>query len=167
MRRYVLFSVACIAALLVSGELALSLPVLGIGPDLVILVVAAFAVGERPRTAAMAGFGAGLVRDLLLITPTGLSAFAYAVCAYGAALIGIPRGVGPVVGTFAAATFASQLLYGLGAMLLGSQVDAGPVARMVIVTTAYNALLSPLLMPLLSRVVRVDGAPTPGQMSAD
>jgi hypothetical protein len=79
------------------------------------------------------------------------------VTAYGVALIGIPRGVGPVVGTFAAATFASQLLYGLGAVFLGPQVDASPLPRMLFVTTAYNALISPLLMPLLSRVVHVEG----------
>ena len=74
-----------------------------------ILVVAAFAIGERPRTAAIAGFASGFVRDLLLTTPTGLSAFAYAATAYGVALIGVPRGVGPVVGMFAGATFVSQL----------------------------------------------------------
>lgn len=162
MRRYFLFALASITALLVSGELALSLPILGIGPDLLILVVAAFALGERPRTAAFAGFAVGFVRDLLLTTPTGLTAFAYAMTAYGVALIGIPRGVGPVVGTFAGATFLSQLLYGLGAVFLGPQVDASPLPRMLIVTTAYNALLSPLLMPLLSRVVRVEGATVTG-----
>ena len=162
MRRYVLFALSSIAALLVSSELALSLPVLGIGPDLLILVVAAFAIGERPRTAAIAGFAAGFVRDLLLTTPTGLSAFGYAVSAYGVALIGVPRGVAPVVGTFAGATLLSQLLYGLGAVFLSPSVDASPLPRMLFVTTAYNALLSPLLMPLLSRVVRAEGAPVTG-----
>jgi rod shape-determining protein MreD len=157
MRRYIVFTIAAVLALLVSSELTLSLPLLGMGPDLLILVVAAFAIGERPRSAAMAGFAAGLLRDMLLTTPKGLSAFAYAVTAYGVALIGIPRGVGPVVGTFAAATFASQLLYGLGAVFLGPQVDASPLPRMLFVTTAYNALISPLLMPLLSRVVHVEG----------
>jgi rod shape-determining protein MreD len=161
-RRYVVFGIACVLALLLSRELTLSLPMVGMGPDLLILVVAAFAIGERPRTAASAAFVAGLVRDLLLVTPTGLSAFAYAVTGYGVALIGIPRGVGPVVGTFAGATFASQLIYGLGAVFLGPQVDASPLPRMLFITTAYNALVSPLLMPLLSRVVRVEsgaGAP--------
>ena len=160
MRRYVVFAIACVLALLLSRELTLSLPMVGMGPDLLILVVTAFAIGERPRTAASAAFVAGLVRDLLLTTPTGLSAFAYAVTAYGVALIGIPRGVGPVVGTFAGATFTSQLIYGLGAVFLGPQVDASPLPRMLFITTAYNALVSPLLMPLLSRVVRVEsGAP--------
>lgn len=158
MRRYLLFGIASILALLVSSELTLSLPLFGMGPDLLVLVVAAFAIGERPRTAALAGFIVGFLRDLLLTTPAGLTAFGYAVSAYGVALIGVPRGVGPVVGTFAGATFLSQLLYGLGAIFLGPQVDASPLPRMLLVTTAYNALVSPLLMPLLRRVVRVESA---------
>jgi rod shape-determining protein MreD len=148
--------------MLVSSEISLSLPLFGIGPDLLVLVIAGFAVGERPRNAATAAFLAGLFKDLLLGTPTGLSSFAYATVAYFVAQIGVPRGVGPVVGTFAAATFVSQLLYGLGAMLLGPQVDASPLPRMLIVTTAYNALVSPLLMPLLNRVVRVEAAQVGG-----
>ena len=158
MRRYALFGLAVITAILVSGEMALSLPLFGMGPELVILVVTAFAIGERPRNAAVAGFCAGLLRDLLLTTPAGIGAFAYAVSGYCAALVGIPRGAGPVVGLFAGATLLSQLLFGLGAVFLGPQVDPSPLPRILIVTTAYNALISPLLMPLLSRVVRAEGA---------
>src|SRR5688500_8091220 len=110
MRRNALFAIAAMLALVVSSELTLSLPLRGIGPDLAILVVTAYAFGERPRTAAMAGFAVGLLRDLLLATPVGLSAFAYAIVAYVVALVGVPRGVGPVVGTFAGATFASQMI---------------------------------------------------------
>lgn len=167
MRRFFLFAVASILALLVSSELTLSLPLFGMGPDLLVLVVASFAIGERPRTAALAGFSVGIIKDLLLTTPAGLSAFAYAATAYGVALIGVPRGVGPVVGTFAGATFVSQLIYGLGAVFMDTQMDASPLPRMLLVTTAYNALVSPLLMPLLSRVVRVEGAPVQGGVGAE
>lgn len=158
-----MFAVAASVALLLSSEIALSLPLAGMGPDLIVLVVVAFAIGERPRTAALAGFGAGLLRDLLLTTPKGLTAFAYAVTGYGAALAGVPRGVGQVVGMFAAATFTSQLLYGLGAIFLGQQVDPSPLPRMLLATTAYNALISPLLMPLLRRVVRTEGGVPAGE----
>jgi rod shape-determining protein MreD len=158
-RRILLFSVAVVIAMLVSSELSLSLPLFGVGPDLVILVVASFAIGERPRQAAMAGFAAGFFRDMLLSTPAGLSAFAYAVVAYIVSMLGVPRGVGPVVGTFAGATFVSQLIFGLGAIMLGQQINSSSLPRMLIVTTAYNALVSPLLMPLLRRVVRAETSP--------
>lgn len=158
-----MFAVAASVALLLSSEIALSLPLAGLGPDLIVLVVVAFAIGERPRNAAIAGFGAGLLRDLLLTTPKGLTAFAYAFTGYAAALAGVPRGVGQVVGMFAAATFVSQLLYGLGAVFLGPQVDPSPLPRMLLATTAYNALISPLLMPLLRRVVRTEGGVPAGE----
>lgn len=159
MRRILLFAVAVLVAMLISSELSLSLPLFGVGPDLVVLVVTAFAIGERPRQAAIAGFAAGFFRDMLLSTPAGLSALAYAVVAYIAAMLGVPRGVGPVVGTFAGATFISQLIYGLGAIMLGQEIHASPLPRMLLVTTAYNALVSPLLMPLLRRVVRAETSP--------
>ena len=100
---------------------------------------------------------------MLFRSPAGLSAFAYAVVGYGVAMIGVPRGVGPVVGMFAASTFVSQLLYGLGALLLGPSINASPLPRMLLVTTAYNALVSPLLMPLLRRIVRAEGATVGGE----
>lgn len=159
MRRILFFAFAVVVAMLISSELSLSLPLFGVGPDLVVLVVASFAIGERPRQAAMAGFAAGFFRDMLLTTPAGLSAFAYAIVAYVVAMLGVPRGVGPVVGTFAGSTFASQLIYGVGAMMLGQPVHGSDLPRMLLVTTAYNALVSPLLMPLLRRVVRVETAP--------
>ncbi len=158
MRRNALFAVGAILALAASSELGLSLPLRGLGPDLAILVVTAYAFGERPRNAAMAGFAVGLLRDLLLSTPVGLSAFAYAIVAYVVALIGVPRGVGPVVGTFAGATFASQLIYGVGVVFLGPQFDAGPLPRMLRITTLYNTVLAPVLIPLLSRIVRAEAA---------
>ncbi len=80
MRRYVVFAIACVLALLLSRELTLSLPMVGMGPDLLILVVAAFAIGERPRTAATAGVRRRVsCATCCSMTPTGLSAFAYAV----------------------------------------------------------------------------------------
>lgn len=162
MRRYVVFGFASLAAMLVSSELTLSLPLFGMGPDLLVLVVVAFAMGERPRVAATAAFCAGLFKDLLLTTPSGLFGLAYALTAYIVAQIGVPRGVGPVVGTFAGATFFSHLIHGLGVAFLSTQADASPLPRILIATTAYNALVSPLLMPLLARIVRVDSAAQAG-----
>jgi len=158
-RRNVLFAIAAFVALLASGELSLTLPIAGIGPDIAIIVLAAYAIGERPRTAATAGFVLGLARDLLLTTPKGVGALAYALTAYGVALLGMSRSAPAVIGTVVGATLASQLLFGIGAVLLGPQVDASPLPRVVLITTAYNALVAPLLMPLLRRVIQPESAP--------
>lgn len=164
MRRYLTFALAVVTGLLVSGELAFSLPIMGIGPDLVVIVVASFAIGERPRSAAIAGFGAGLAKDMLVSTPAGLTAFAYAITAYALALgaPGVSRRAGPLIATIAGASLMSQLIYGLGAVLLAQRVDAAPIPRIVLVTTAYNALLTPLLIPFLRRVILSESAAQPG-----
>jgi rod shape-determining protein MreD len=157
-RRNIIFALAAFGALLASGELALTLPILGIGPDLAIIVLAAYAIGERPRTAATAGFALGLLRDLLLTTPKGVGALAYALTAYVVALLGMSRSAPAVIGTVVGATLMSQLLYGVGSALLGPQVDASPLPRVILITTAYNALVAPLLMPLLRRVIQPEAA---------
>lgn len=154
--QYIQFSIAALVALLVSGELALSLPVGGMAPDLLILVVAAFAMGQRPRAAAAFGFVAGLVRDLLLSTPAGLGAFAYSTTAYAVALLSVSRSVWAQVAVMVGATFLSQLTFGLGAIMLTPNVDASPLPRVVLLTTAYNALISPLLLPVLRRLPRAE-----------
>lgn len=157
MRRLGILVLAGFTALLVSRELALSLPILGVGPDLLILVVVAAVVGERPPRAALGGFVAGFLRDLALATPAGLSAFAYAVTAYPVALAGTVRGVWVYVGLVVGATLASQTIYGLGTLLVAQQAEVDPLPRVLLVTTTYNALLAPLLMPLLRRVVSLEG----------
>lgn len=156
----VLLFVAAFTALLVSRELALSLPILGVGPDLLIMVVVAAAVGEQPRTAAVVAFMAGFLRDLdpQSTSPAGLSALAYAVTAYAVALVGAVRGIWVYVGLVAGATFVSQLLHGLGTVFLAQQAQVGPLPRVLLVTTFYNTLLAPLLMPLLRRILSPEGA---------
>jgi rod shape-determining protein MreD len=161
-RRYGIFFLACFSAVLLSAELAFSLPIAGIGPDLLILVLASFAMAEEPRSAAIAGFAAGFLRDLLLSSPAGLSAFAYALTAYAVSLAGVARGVWAYLGLVAGATFVSQTLFGLGTILLGQTVDASPLPRVIAVTTGYNALLAPLLMPLLRKVALVQRAGAAG-----
>ena len=162
MRRLLLLFVAVFTALLVSRELALSLPILGVGPDPLIIVVVVATAGEQPRTAAVGAFIAGFLRDLDpgSASPAGLSALAYALTAYAVALVGAVRGVWVYVGLVAGATFVSQVLYGLGAILLAQQADVGPLPRVVFVTTFYNTLLAPLLVPLLRRVVTPESAVT-------
>lgn len=151
MRRTGVFALALLAAVLIGNELTLTLPVFGSGPDLMVLVVIAFSTGERPATAAIYGFFGGLFRDLLLTSPRGLSAFAYAVTAYAAGLVGEVRGVWALIALVSGSTFVSQVIYGLGTAVL-SQADAmGALPRVAIATTAYNTLLAPLLIPVLRR----------------
>ncbi len=162
MRRYTLFFLACLTAILISGELGHSLPIMGVAPDILVIVLVTFAMAEDPRHAAIAGFAAGFARDLLLASPAGLSAFAYSITAYAVALSGFARGVWTYLGLVAGATFVSQTLFAFGTVMLGQHVDVSPLPRVVLVTTGYNALLAPLLMPLLRKIALVERAGAAG-----
>lgn len=158
MKRVLTFALATFMALLLSSELSRTLPMAGVGPDLMVIVVVAFTMGEQPRTAVVLGFGAGLLRDLVLITPAGPSALAYALTSYAVALAGGVHGVWRFVGVVAGATFVSQSLFGLGTILVAHQADVSPLPRVILVTTLYNALAAPLLLPLLRRIALVERA---------
>lgn len=165
MRRWTVFALAVFTAVLVSSELGLSLPIFGVAPDLLIVVVVSWAIGAQPRTAAIMGFTVGLVRDLLLTSPKGLSAFAYALTAWLVAAVGPFRGVWAFVGVVAVATMVSQTLYGLSASLFSENIDLGALPRVVLVSSAYNALLAPLVMPLLRRLSEGQRPETDGSSS--
>jgi rod shape-determining protein MreD len=161
-RRLGVFLLALLTAVLLIYELALSFPILGAGPDVILLVVVAFATGERPASAATYGFIGGFVRDLLLSSPKGISAFAYAATGYVVGIIGEVRGVWALIAMTAGATFLSQLLYGLGALVLSQNSSLKTLPRVALATTAYNTLLAPFLIPLLRRFAVPAGKVTEG-----
>lgn len=159
MRQGLVVAGTVLLGILLTRELALSLPILGVGPDVLLLTLLAVSGGERPTTAATYGFGIGLVRDLLLATPEGISAFAYGVTAYAAAMAGSVRGVWATIGLVSGATFVSQVLYGFGTLVLTPNASMSSLPRVAFGTAAYNALLTPLLMPMLRRFTTLEGRP--------
>ena len=153
MRKTLLFLLAVLTALLVSYEAGLSLPMFGVSPDILLITLVAFSMGERPTTASAYGFVAGLARDMLLLSPKGLSAFAYAMTAYAVGLAGEVRSVWAVIGIVSGATFVSQVLYGFATLLLSESATVAALPRVALATTAYNTVLAPLLIPPLRRFV--------------
>lgn len=162
MRRAPVIVLAVLTAVLVSSELALSLPILGVGPDMLLLTLVALTAGSRPMTAATYGFAIGFVRDLLLSSPKGISAFAYALTGYAIGLAGSVRGVWAAIGLVAGATFVSQVLYGFGTLVLSPAAPMASLPRVAFAVTAYNALLTPLVTPVLRRFVAPPEAALPG-----
>lgn len=152
MRRGAIFALAVFSAMLFSSELALSLPMRGVGPDIAVMVLVIFAATDDPKAAAFYGFGAGLLRDLLLSSPVGLSALAYGFTAYVVSLIGLGRGLWVSLGLIAGATVFSQFLYGLATIVIGSEVTTAALPRVISLTTIYNAILAPFLVPPLRKL---------------
>ena len=123
-------------------------------PDLVLVLVAAFALKQQAMRATLLGFGAGLLLDA---TPPaagllGVSAFSLAIVAFAASQLrtDVSRSpLGPLAFVSAAAA-ASVLVHVLLGGLLGDPTVAWSRAPLAAVSSAfYCALLASLVVPLV------------------
>ena len=79
------------------------LRILGVVPDLGLVLAVAIAYRSGPEAGALTGFAAGLCYDIFLETPLGLSALSYALTAYAIGVLAggmlrSPRWIPPVLG---------------------------------------------------------------------
>ncbi len=61
--------------------------VAGVAPELLLLVAVAAGIAAGPQRGAVVGFAAGLVADLFLTTPFGLSALVYCLTGYAVGVL--------------------------------------------------------------------------------
>lgn len=118
----------------------------GVRPDiLVLLAVAAGLTGGRERGAAV-GFAAGILGDLFVDTPLGLSALTFSVVGF---VVGVVSGtilrttwwIAPV--TAFAASAAAVLLYAVAGAMVGLPSFLVPeLAVIALVVASVNALLA-------------------------
>lgn len=143
----------CAAALIVQLTLFVELRILGVVPELLALVavLAGYSLGaERGPPAA---FCAGLLWDVYLPTPLGVSAIVFALVAFSVAALseGMFHDTRRQILAMAAAGSAACVIgYGLLAALLGhgGLVDA-ELLRVAGIVAVLNAVLAPLVMPLM------------------
>ena len=132
----------------------------GVTPDLVLVLVICFALLEGPTTGAVVGFSSGLLRDLLLTSPKGLTGLSYLTIGY---VVGSVRPyvestsvMVPVTGVFLG-SLAATSLYGLLEALLGLEtVPFGRTVQVVLLVAVYNTLLVPFVYPLVRKVTLMD-----------
>ena len=132
--------------LTIQEALLAGLKIRGAHPDLMLLLPIAFGlVGGSERGAAM-GFASGLLADLFVGTPFGLSALVYTLVGFG---VGMSEGdslgggwwVTPLTATVASA--AGVLLYaGLGAAVGEGQMLHAHLVTVTIVVAVVNGLLA-------------------------
>lgn len=129
----------------------------GVVPDVMVVAVAAVALREGPDAGAVFGFVAGVLIDLFLEVPLGLSALAYSVVGYGVGLLqsGLLRSawwLAPAIG--GSASLVGGLIFVLSALILG-QEHLFAVRTFVIVPTRafYDALLALAIFPLTNRLL--------------
>jgi rod shape-determining protein MreD len=132
------------------------LRLLGMVPDLGLVAALAVAWHDGPEAGAWFGFAVGLVFDLFLATPLGLSAISYALVAYALGTLR-PMFDGRVGWLTVAFGFLGGLaggtLFALFAILTGAdELQRLHTVAVVVNTALYDALLAPLMFGLVALI---------------
>jgi rod shape-determining protein MreD len=130
------------------------LRIFGAGPDIMLLLAVVAGIVGGPRVGALLGFAAGIILDLFLETPMGLSALVFCIVGYAVGNIqgGVLRAAWwiPIVTTFVASV-AGVLAYALVATVVGQPQLVTPH---LFVIAAVVGLFNALVAPIALRVVR-------------
>lgn len=154
--------IAAVAALVIvavalQSTVLARLTLLGVIPQLVLVVVVCLAYLEGERVGVVTGFFGGLLQDLLLPQSiVGLTALVYTLIGYA---VGIFRQYAPAesvwapVFAVAIATTLSEFGYALMAVLMGQPwVSFEFTVKIVGLVVLYNTLLTPFAFPLVRKV---------------
>jgi rod shape-determining protein MreD len=154
-RRTLLLTAVIVTALLLQTTVFADVRLLGAKPELMYLLTIVFAFLEGPASGAVTGFAGGMAQDFLLDEPKGITALTLTLLGYGVGLLRqyvvSPSPVFPVV-LVAGGTFVGVLFNGVVKFLLGQfDVTVLYLLRVAALSAAYNAILTPLLFPILRR----------------
>lgn len=155
MRRALLLTVVVLTALLLQTTVFADIRLLGARPELMFLLTISFGVLEGPASGAVAGFVGGMAQDFLLNQPKGITALTLTLVGYAVGMlrqyIVSPSPILPVV-LVGGGTFVGVLFYGVVSFLLGQLGTSWLyLLRVAALSALYNAILTPLLFPLLRR----------------
>jgi rod shape-determining protein MreD len=134
-----------VATLFVHDAVLRSVRLAGVRPDLLLGLVVIGAIVGGPERGALYGFCAGIVADLFLPTPFGLSPLVWCIVGYGLGALQttiLPHGrmALPVVTLFASA--AAEVGFALAGSTLGQPMIGPHLAVIVVVVALVNAVLS-------------------------
>lgn len=159
--RVLLIVLFLFTALLVQTTVLSRLAFLGARPDLVLVVLVCFALTDGPGVGMIAGFGAGLLQDLLSDHTLGLLALVLCCTGYVAGIVRayLDRLAITTPMLFVGAATAAAVLGfgGLLALLGDPRVSPEVLARSVLLTSLYDVVLTPFVFAAVSALSdRVD-----------
>jgi rod shape-determining protein MreD len=162
MRRLRLLLLLCVAVL-VQNAVFPHLRIGGAGPDVALVLVVAVATREGVEAGAALGFVAGLLVDLYLQTPLGLSALAFSLTGASvgvlhAGLLRPGRWVAPLLGALAGLT-ANLLFIGVGILAGQDQLQSVHALRIMGFAVLYDALIAAFVFPLGVWAARSEASP--------
>lgn len=154
-RRTALGAAVVLTALLLQVSLLPRLP--GPAPELLLVVVVAFARAEGPASGSLTGFVAGLLADLQADHELGRVALAYALAGHVAGLVPagpdrsrlLPLGMAALAAAVAVTAFAAE-----GVLLADPRTTVSAWAGATAATVGWCVLLAPLVVPLVGALVR-------------
>ena len=128
-------------------------------PGLCMLCVLAVAFEDGPESGALFGFAMGLVLDLFLITPLGLSALSfaitgYAVGAFQSSIVRTTPWLYPMIGGIGG-LFGGLVFITVGAVVGQDQLLSVHGVQIVVVSAVWDAILAPLVFPVVRRLARL------------
>ena len=155
-RRIISIAAVVITALLLQSTVFGRLRLLGVRPELLYLVTISIALLEGPNEGATVGFVSGLAQDFLMNEPKGLTALTLTLLGYGVGMfrqfIVSPSPLVPTI-VVAIGTAAGIAFYEIVSVLLGNfHEEAAYGVKVALLTATYNAVLTPILYPLLRRI---------------
>lgn len=162
MRRVISWTAVVLTALVLQTTVFAQIKLGGAKPELVYLVTVILAFLEGPASGAVAGFAGGMAQDFLLNLPKGITALTLTLVGYAVGTVRqyvvTPSPLLPVF-VVAGATIGGILFYGLVAFLLGQlTVGASYLVRVALLSGLYNALVTPLVFPVVRRVAEASRA---------
>jgi rod shape-determining protein MreD len=160
-RRALAWTAVVVTALLLQSTAFAQVKLLGAKPELMYLVTVLLAMMEGPSSGAIGGFTAGMSQDFLLDQPKGITALTLTLVGYVVGMarqyIVTPSPLLPVL-LVAGATFVGVLFYGFVAFLLGQLSGIGFLVQTALLSSLYNAALTPILYPALRRITEASRA---------
>ncbi len=154
-------TIVLVTTLIFQMELITKTTVFGARGDIMLGIAAVVGVAAGAEMGAVIAFVAGMLTDVVVTTPFGLSALCYCLVAYAVgtfhrSLMRTGTFTVPMVGVVASAIGAS--LFGLMVELVGSvHVLNGKYLRIVVVTALINGAFSGLLLRVLRWATLNDG----------
>lgn len=125
------------------------------------LVTVILAMMEGPFSGAIGGFSAGMAQDFLLDQPKGITALTLTLVGYVVGMarqyIVTPSPLLPVL-LVTGATFVGVVFYGFVAFLLGQLSGIGFLLQTALLSSLYNAALTPILYPAVRRITEASRA---------
>lgn len=156
-RRFLLGAATVLTALLVQYAVMNRLPLPGAAPDLLLVLVVAFALVEGPLSGLTTGFVAGVLADSLADHQLGRLALVYALVGYATGFIEDDTERStllPFVAVGAGALGAVLVFAGEGILLGDPRITLHAVGRSLVSSVPYAVVLTPFVVPVLALLVR-------------